>query len=235
MKKIVIELLYPEFNNLFGDRGNAEYLVKRLKSADYEVEVIETNLYEEPHFINNQTDILLIGPCTEKSQLLEIEELKKYTDKINERIENGGVTLATGNAFDMFGQYIENANGERIEALSLFPYYAKQFSRLRYNDNSVGEFGEMKITGFKNLLSHAYGENPYPFLKMQKGIGMNKDTKDEGIHKNNFFATYHIGPLLPLNPDFTTYLIKLCDSEYQGEGGENEKLAYEMRIKELLK
>ena len=234
MKKIVIELLYPEFNNLFGDRGNAEYLKSRLEKAGYETEIIETNLYEELNFVNGETDILLIGPSTEKSQLLEIEELKKYTDAIKNRIENGKVTLATGNAFELFGSYIENPKGERTECLCLFPYYAKQFSRLRFNDCAVGNFDGMKITGFKNLLSHAYGENPYPFLTMEKGIGMNKDEKIEGVHKNCFFATYHTGPLLPLNPDFTTYLIKLCDSEFAGEPGTYEKTAYEMRIKELL-
>ncbi|MDE5995130.1 MAG: hypothetical protein K2G60_06420 [Oscillospiraceae bacterium] len=232
--KIVIEVLYPEFNNLFGDRGNAEYLKARLEKAGCESEIIETNLFSEPNFVNGKTDILLIGPCTEKAQLTELEELKKYSDAIKTRIENGSVTLATGNAFELFGEYIENSKGEKTECLGFFPHYAKQFSRLRFNDNAVGEFDGMKITGFKNLLSHSYGENPYPFLRMQKGIGMNKETKIEGVHKNNFFATYHTGPLLPLNPDFTEYLIKLCDASFSGEPLSFEKTAYDMRIKELL-
>lgn len=232
--KLVIEILYPEFNNLFGDRGNAEYLKARLEKAGCEAEIIETNLFSEPNFVNGKTDILLIGPCTEKAQLTELEELKKYSDAIQTRIENGGVTLATGNAFELFGEYIENPKGEKTECLGFFPYYAKQFSRLRFNDNAVGEFDGMKITGFKNLLSHSYGENPYPFLKMQKGIGMNKESRIEGVHKNNFFATYHTGPLLPLNPDFTEYLIKLCDEDFGGEPLSFEKTAYNMRIKELL-
>lgn len=234
MKKLVIEILYPELNNLFGDRGNAEYLKARLRRAGCEAEFIETNLFSEPNFVNGETDILLIGPCTEKSQIVELSELKKYSDAIKARIDDGKVTLATGNAFELFGEYIENPKGEKTECLGFFPYYAKQFSRLRFNDNAVGKFEGMKITGFKNLLSHSYGENPYPFLKMQKGIGMNKDTKNEGIHKNNFFATYHTGPLLPLNPDFTDYLIKLCDPEFQGEALSFEKTAHDMRIKELL-
>lgn len=232
--KITIEILYPEFNNLFGDRGNADYLKARLERAGCEAEIIETNLFSEPNFVNGKTDILLIGPCTEKAQFTELEELKKYSDAIKARIENGGVTLATGNAFELFGEYIENPQGEKTECLGFFPYYAKQFSRLRFNDNAVGEFDGMKITGFKNLLSHSYGDNPYPFLKMLKGIGMNKETKIEGIHKNNFFATYHTGPLLPLNPDFTAYLIKLCDEDFGGEPLSYEKTAYDMRIKELL-
>ena len=215
--KTVIEILYPEFNNLFGDRGNAEYLKARLEKADCEAEIIETYLFSEPNFVNGKTDILLIGPCTEKAQLTELEELKKYSDAIKNRIENGEVT-----------------KGEKTECLGIFPYYAKQFSRLRFNDNAVGDFNGMKITGFKNLLSFSYGENPFPFLKMEKGIGMNKEIKTEGVHKNNFFATYHTGPILPLNPDFTDYLIRLCRSEFNGKPLSYEKTAYDMRIKELL-
>ena len=235
MKKFVIEVLYPEYNNLYGDRGNAEYLKKKLTLAGYEVETIETSLFDEPKFVNDNVDILLMGPCQEKHQLIEIEVLKKYREALENRIENGGVTLATGNAFEIFGDYIEDPKGEKHHCLKFFPYYAKQFSRLRYNDCSVGEFDGMQITGFKNLLSHAYGENQHPFLTMKTGAGMNKETKVEGVHKNNLFATYHTGPILPLNPQFTDYLIKLVDCDYVGVALEYEQKAYESRIKELLK
>ncbi|MBR5202062.1 MAG: hypothetical protein IKW45_02250 [Clostridia bacterium] len=235
MKKFVIEVLYPEYNNLYGDRGNAEYLKKKLTLAGYDVEIFETSLFDEPKFINEKVDILLLGPCQEKHQLIEIEALKKYREAIENRIENGGLILATGNAFEIFGDYIEDAKGEKHDCLKFFPYYAKQFSRLRYNDCSVGEFDGMQITGFKNLLSHSYGENPCPFLTMKTGAGMNKETKIEGVHKNNLFATYHTGPILPLNPQFSDYLIKLVDSDYVGVELKYETQAYESRIKELLK
>lgn len=235
MKKFVIEVLYPEYNNLYGDRGNAEYLEKKLKNAGCEVETVETNLFDEPRFVNGEVDILLIGPCQEKHQLIEIETLKKYRNAIENRIENGGVILATGNAFEIFGDYIEDAKGEKHDCLKFFPYYAKQFSRLRYNDCSVGEFEGMQITGFKNLLSHSYGENPCPFLAMKKGCGMNKESKIEGAHKNNLFATYHTGPILPLNPKFTEYLIKLVDEAFVDVPFKFEQKAYESRIKELSK
>lgn len=234
MKKFIIEVLYPEYNNLYGDRGNAEYLAKKLKNAGYEVETVETNLFDEPRFVNGEVDILLIGPCQEKHQLIELEALKNYREAVENRIENGGVILATGNAFELFGDYIEDAKGEKHDCLKFFSYYAKQFSRLRYNDCSVGEFEGMEITGFKNLLSHSYGENPSPFLKMKKGAGMNKETNIEGVHKNNLFATYHTGPILPLNPKFTEYLIKLVDETFVDVPLTYEAKAYESRIKELL-
>ena len=235
MGKMIIEILYPEYNNLYGDRGNCEYLEKKLSLAGYEVEIKETSLFEEPAFVSENVDFLLIGPCQEKNQLNEIEQLKKYAEAIKTRIENGGVILATGNAFELFGAFIENDKGEKTECLGFYPYYAKQFSKLRYNDCSVGEFDAMEITGFKNLLSHTYGENPFPFLNMKKGCGMNPDSKIEGVHQNNFFATYHTGPILPLNPQFTDYLIKLVDDNYIPVALEFEKQAYDSRIKELIK
>ena len=70
---------------------------------------------------------------------------------------------------------------------------------------------------------------------MKKGVGMNPDCKIEGVHENNLFATYHTGPILPLNPQFTDYLIKIVDGEYVGVELEYETKAYENRIKELLK
>lgn len=235
MKKIVIEVLYPEYNNLYGDRGNCEYLNKKLTLAGYDVEIIETSLFDEPAFVSSKVDLLLIGPCQEKHQLNEIEQLKKYADSIKDRIDNGGVILATGNAFELFGQNIQDSNGKTTECLGFYPYYAKQFSRLRYNDCSVGEFENIQLVGFKNLLSHSYGKLPYPFLNMKTGCGMNPESKEEGIHHNNLFATYHTGPILPLNPQFTDYLIGLVDKEYVPVSLEFEKQAYDSRLKELLK
>jgi CobQ-like glutamine amidotransferase family enzyme len=64
---------------------------------------------------------------------------------------------------------------------------------------------------------------------------MNPDSKIEGVHDNNLFATYHTGPILPLNPQFTDYLIKIADGNYVGVSLEFEKQAYESRLKELTK
>lgn len=234
MKKIIIEELFPEFNNLYGDRGNGQYLVKKLAAAGYEAELVETTLYDEPRFAAGDVDILLIGPCQEKHQIIEAGHLAQYKDALKARIDNSGVTLATGNAFELFGEYVLHPDGKKTPCLGFFPYHAEQFSRLRYNDCSVGDFDGMAVTGFKNLLSHSYGELPYPFLKMKKGCGMNKETDNEGIHIGNFFATYHTGPILPLNPKFTDYLIGLILPDYKGVSLKYEAEAYEKRIKELL-
>ena len=45
----------------------------------------------------------------------------------------------------------------------------------------------------------------------------------EGIHKNNFYGTYLLGPILARNPHFIEHLIK-----------ENGLMTYKMSIKYLL-
>lgn len=233
--KITVELLYPEFNNLYGDGGNALYLEKKLTASGCECEFIKTDLFSEPEFAKDGGDILLIGPCQERHQKLQLTKLAEYKNALWDYIESGKTVLATGNAFELFGSYIESPKGEKTEALGFFPYYAKQFSRLRYNDCSVGDFEGMKIVGFKNLLSHSYGELPHPFLTMEKGAGMNPESKTEGVHYKNLFATYHTGPILPLNPQFTEYFIKLVYPDFTPAPLEFEQEAYSHRLAELTK
>lgn len=235
MKTIKIEMLYPEFNNLYGDRGNLLCLTKKLSACNVTVEVIGTHLHETPAFSQqNDIDCLILGPCSEYQQELELERLIPCREAMKERLENGQVTLATGNAFELFGEYIQRENGEQIPAMGLFPYHAKRFERVRFNDLCVGDMDGMLVTGFKNQLSHSYGELPSPMMKMITGAGCNPDSRLEGIHINHFFATYFIGPLLPLNPPFTDSLVQtLTGDDYQSMKLPWESMAYQCRLKEL--
>ena len=238
-KTVTIEVLYPEFNNLYGDRGNLLYLQRKLSASRCEIKVIETHLFDEPAFVKREdVDFLYIGPCTEAQQELELQQLIPYKEAISERIQSGKITLATGNAFELFGQYIERENGETIPALGLFEFKAKRFEKLRYNDLCLGEIvleeEVYQITGFKNQLSHAYGLIEQPFLNMVKGCGWNPKEKQEGIRVQNFFATYLIGPILPLNPDFTEYLAKkLVGKDYAPCRVPYEQMAYACRVADI--
>lgn len=237
MKTITIEVLYPEFNNLYGDRGNLLYLTKKLASCDCPLQVLATHLHETPAFVQGGVDLLLIGPCTERQQELELEQLLPRRDAIQQRIDQGGVTLATGNAFELFGEYIQRENGEQIPALGLFPFHAERFERLRYNERCAGKLGDLTVVGFKNQLSHSYvhpQQTVPPLLHMEVGSGWNPTVKTEGIHVQNFFATYLLGPLLPLNPAFTDRLIQtMLDSGESPAELPWERTAYDVRLQEL--
>ena len=78
-----IEVLYPEFGNLFGDSSNIKYLKKCLPEA----EIINTPINTKPTFVDEQVDLIYLGPMTERSQEIIIKKLKPYRKKIEELIE----------------------------------------------------------------------------------------------------------------------------------------------------
>lgn len=212
-----IEVLFPEFCNLYGDTQNMRYLKQCMPEAEF----VETSLDEEPAFSKENVDLIYLGSMKERTQEKVIKKLLPYKEKIEELIENNTVFLFTGNALEVLGEYIQNEDGSKIEALGIFKTYAKRDMLNRYNGKVFGKVEDMEIVGFKATFSLSYGNNENEhFFKAEKGIGINKESKLEGIRKNNFIGTYIIGPILIINPLFTKYIMKLI-------GVENPELKFE--------
>lgn len=228
---MIIEILFPEICNLYGDLQNMEYLKKCLPEAEF----VNTTLGKEPKFVKESVDFIYLGPMTERTQEKVIRKLLPYKDRIKELIENNTFFLFTGNALEILGEYIENEDGTKIEALGIFDIYAKRDMYHRYFGAVLGKFLNIDIVGFKTTFSFTYGnnENNY-FVKVNKGIGINKQSKLEGIRKNNFIGTYLIGPILITNPLFTKYIINLLGIEKPKLKFEEEIIsAYEDRLEEF--
>ena len=223
-----IEVLFPELGNLYGDHGNIQYLTACVP----ETEVIYTGNLQEPQFVRDTVDLIYLGSMSEKNQELAIGRLAPYADRLKGYIEKNGVRLATGNALELFGAYIQE-DRRRIPALGLFPYHSVRDMEHRHNSMFLGTFGGMKIVGTRSQFSFSYGELPHPFLQVTGGIGMNPEAKTEGVHYRNFFATYLLGPFLVLNPLFTMYLLEKLGYTgplaFQREAME----AYTYRLREL--
>lgn len=228
-----IEVLFPEFCNLYGDISNIKYLKKCLPNAKF----YETAFDEELIFIKEKVNFIYLGPMTEKMQEKVINKLKPYKERIKELIDENVVFLVTGNAVEIFGKYIENEDGTKIEALDIFDIYAKRDMLHRHNSIFIGNWEDIKVVGFKSQFTFAYGnnENDY-FAKVEKGIGLNKESKLEGIQKNNFIGTYLLGPILILNPMFTKKIIEKMGIEDVKLAFEEDTIAaYNQRLNEFEK
>ena len=225
-----IEILFPEFCNLYGDMFNMKYLKKCLPDAEF----IETALEEEPAFVKENVNLIYLGPMTEKTQEKVISKLLPYKEKILELIENNVVFLFTGNAIEVLGKYIENEDGTRIDGVGIFDVYAKRDMFHRHNSFLIGKYEDIEVIGFKSQFTMLYGDNSnMAFLEVEKGIGINKESKLEGIKKNNFIGTYLIGPLLILNPLFTKKILEMLGVDGEVALKEETMAAYEERIKEF--
>lgn len=230
-ENLKIEVLFPEFCNLYGDISNMKYLKKCLPKANF----IETAFDEEPYFTKEEVNFIYLGPMTESRQEKVIRKLMPYKEKIEQLIEKNVIFLVTGNALEIFGKYIENEDGSKIEALGIFNLYAKRDMLHRHNSIFIGTWEEIEIVGFKSQFTFAYGQNEDTyFAKVEKGIGLNQESTLEGIQKNNFIGTYLIGPILILNPYFTKKLISKMQIEKPKIAFEDDVIrAYEQRLKEF--
>ena len=228
-----IEILFPEFCNLYGDMYNMKYLKMCVPDAEF----IETALDDIPAFTKENVNMIYLGPMTENTQEKVINRLKPYKERIKELIEKNVVFLFTGNSVEVLGKYIENEDGSKIEGVGIFDVYSKRDMMHRHNSFLVGKYEDIEIVGFKSQFTMMYGDNKDSyFVEVEKGIGINKESKLEGIKKNNFIGTYIIGPILIQNPLFTKKILKNIGANEEKLALENDVMsAYEVRLKELKK
>jgi CobQ-like glutamine amidotransferase family enzyme len=225
-----IEILYPEICYLYGDLMNIEYLRRCLPEA----EVVRTPLKTPPAFLRGDVDMIYLCSMTERAQELVIGALKPHRDKIEAEIDRGTVILATGNALEIFIRDIENEDGGKIEALGFFNLTARRRMMNRYNALYLGKFGTLDIVGLKSQFAHCYGgDGVDPLFQTVRGAGWNPEAAPEGIRKNNFMATYVLGPLLIMNPPFTKYVMELLGVKDRPLAYEEAAMdSYELRLRE---
>lgn len=226
---MTIEVLYPELCRLYGDGGNVRYLQACLPDAQF----VQTENRAQPRFVTQKVDLLYIGSMSEPAQRLAAERLRPYAQNLRERIAQGMPMLVTGNAVELFSERIEDASGESVPMLGLYPFTARRDMARRHNSMFLGSFGEMTAVGYKSQFSSLHGQFPDEFLRVRGGFGNDLVGKIEGFRDRNLFATYLLGPFLVLNPPFTKYLLRLMGAQDALAFEEEVTQAYDFRVAQL--
>lgn len=208
---MTIEILYSEICGLYGDAQNAKYLEASLPDAKF----VYTPLCEKPYFVDNEVNMLYIGAMSENSQRRVIAALSPYKQRIEELVEAGVPILATGNAGEIFARSIHYITENlQVDGLAFFDLEVKTNLFDRYNGKVLAEVDGVPLVGFRSQFSFLYGDNSdCYFIKCQRGIGINRESSLEGMRRKNLICTQLVGPLLPLNPLFTEYLIGLTGTQ----------------------
>ncbi len=228
---MVIEILFAESCNLYGDGENISYLQATLPDAQF----IRTKLTDTPYFADHDPDMIYIGGMSESVQRRVIEKLLPYKEALLRLIDKGTPILATGNAGEIFcKQIMYLTEGIETQGLGIFDMTVKTDLFDRYNGKVLAKLEDFDIVGFRSQFSMIYGDNSENyFVKCQRGIGINRSSNLEGLRKNNLICTQIIGPILPLNPLFCEYLIGLTGANAQAAYRDAAMAAYEQRVKEL--
>ncbi len=228
---MIIENIYPEICNLFGDQGNIRYLRHCLKTATFH----DTMFPETPLFVTQKPDMIYMGGTTESYQDKIIELWRPYQDRLKELIADGVVMLFTGNAGEILFQAIENPDGSAIPGLNIFPMIARRPKYDRYNGLTLGLFQDrLETIGFRCQFTFWYEQGPVtPFVKCQKGIGQNPQSNQEGVMANNCLVTSQLAPLLPYNPPLLHELLKKMGADGPLAFEDVVTRVYEKRLREF--
>lgn len=226
MKTFKIAHLYYDLMNLYGENGNVRFLVKKLEEQDLDVEVHFLTIGDKIDF--KKYDFYYMGMGSEQNQNLVYEDIIKYKKEIINAINNKKFFLITGNSLELFGKNIKYLDGTSKEAIGAYG-----FECLEEEFRIVGEqyyktdLISHNVIGFLNRQT-VMSDNGDNLFKVLKGCGYNPKINFEGIHDNNFYGTYLLGPILVRNPYLCDYFIKeICNylnTDYKNPKKDN--LAY---------
>lgn len=225
------EILFPEICGLYGDAYNGKYLALACPQGDFHY----TPFTEEPYFASHPVNLLYIGAMTEDTQRRVLEKLWPFKARLEELIDAGVPILATGNASELFAREIDFVTeGVKVQGLGIFDVTVKTDLFRRFNGKVLGDMDGMTVVGFKSQFSFLYGDNSDSyFLKCVRGVGLNPESKLEGLRKKNLICTQLLGPLLVLNPDFCVYFLSLAGAEAQLPYPQAAQAAFDQRVKEF--
>lgn len=208
-----IAYLYFDLLNLYGESGNIKMIDKVLTDNKIKHEILYLSLEDKLKF--KDYDLVYIGSGTETNQLIALDNLKKYKKDIKKYIEDGKFFLSTGNSVDFFGKYIERE--EKIDALNIFDYHVKNETRKMKDVCIKSNLKISDIYGFINNSSSMENNKKYLFDK-------------EGVHYNNFYGTYILGPILVRNPEFLKQFMDKLTCKKLKYDLKNETKAYELFV-----
>ncbi len=219
MKELKILYLYPDMLELYGDYGNIQVLKYRLESRGYSCVIDRYSLEDiAPDF--TKYDLVFAGGGADIEQNILSNDLIKYKENIKQAIDEGVFFLLICGAYQLFGKYYKDVEGNIINGLEIFPYYTEAIEdrKKRCIGNIVIDVNlngnSSKVIGFENHGGQTFDISS-PFGKVLVGNGNKFNDEFEGFFQKNIIATYLHGPLLAKNPELADYIIKYClDRKY---------------------
>ncbi len=208
--------------NLYGDHGNVLAIRRRLEWRGIDVEVIHHDPGDE---LPEDIDIIFGGGGQDSGQTVVEDDLRIITPKLKELIENGTPALVICGLYQLFGNYFETVEGQKLEGTHILDINTIG-GPVRLIGNvliDTTEFGQ--VVGYENHSGLTYlGDGVKPLGTVITGDGNNGKDKTEGVRYKNCIGTYLHGPILPKNPKVTDFLISKAIENKTGEAPQLKEL-----------
>jgi lipid II isoglutaminyl synthase (glutamine-hydrolysing) len=236
---LTIAHLYPKSMNIYGDQGNILALQKRCQWRGIKTDLNEIEVGQNYNF--SKADIVFAGGGQDQSQLRIAKDLQTRKINILKAVNSNIIFLLICGTYQLFGHYFTTHENTKIKGISILDMHTKASNQRKIgnviiNVETIHELSLPKQTlvGFENHSGNTFineHSKTKPLGKVISGFGNNGQDSWEGARYKNVFGTYLHGSLLPKNPHFADYLIKLALERKYGKEFDLKKLDDELENK----
>src|SRR5207249_1029965 len=132
MSSIRVGHLYPDYLNIYADRGNIAVLARRAAWRGFELDVraIGAGAVIEP----GEHDLFYVGGGQDREQALIAPELAALGPALHEAFAAGAVFLAVCGGYQLLGRFYRDQSGEELPGIGLLPLHTVAGSRRMIGD-----------------------------------------------------------------------------------------------------
>ena len=227
--KISVAHLYPDYLNIYADRGNIAVFARRaaLRGHSLEVTAVEPGDSLEP----SSFDLIYIGGGQDREQALVAPDLAARGDVLRLAVETGTALLAVCGGYQLLGRGYRGRDGSWLPGAGVFPLETVAGERRLIGDVLLGvELDPISTTvaGFENHAGRTLLDpGAIAFGRVLAGHGNDGTSGLEGCRVAAAIGTYLHGPLLPRNPALADWLLARA-LEHAGGDGDLEPLGDEL-------
>jgi CobQ-like glutamine amidotransferase family enzyme len=223
--KIVVGHLYPEYLNIYADRGNIAVLAQRAgwRGIGLDVQAISLGDSLQP----GGHDLFYVGGGQDREQALVAPDLAGRGDALREAVSAGAALLAVCGGYQLLGRFYRDRSGYELPGAEVFDLHTIAGTRRMIGDVLLEcelEAGVVRtIAGFENHAGRTVlGPSAEPLGRVVAGFGNDGESGYEGCRTGRAVGTYLHGPLLPRNPWLADWL--LAQALAHASGGEPPRL-----------
>jgi len=229
--KIVVGHLYPDYLNIYADRGNIAVLSRRAAWRGHELEVravsVGDPLWPDEH------DLLYVGGGQDREQALVAQDLAAKAEDVRRAVAGGAAALAVCGGYQLLGRSYRDFHGTELPGIGLLPFDTVAGERRMIGDVLLEcelEPGVRRtLAGFENHVGRTrLDPGAAPLGRVVAGFGNDGESGFEGCRVGRVVGTYLHGPLLPRNPWFADWLLGQALAHRLGEPPELTSLLDEL-------
>jgi len=225
--KLVVGHLYPEYLNIYADRGNIAVLARRTAWRGIELDYRPIGLDERVD--PGAHDLYYIGGGQDREQALIAPDLVSKGEALREALAGGAAFLAVCGGYQLLGHSYRDRSGAELPGISLLPQRTVAGERRMIGDVllacELDQGSPLPLAGFENHAGRTYlDDGAEPLGRVVSGFGNNGEDGLEGCRVGSAVGTYLHGPLLPRNPWLADWLIARALARKAGEPPELDPL-----------